>query len=210
MKIKSAEVKGKLLDYIVNPSAPPPVERHVLPSDRTKPGAKLYRNQQPVFSIDEEHDEAALNELLYGRLSDQTTDDAAAAGGTADQKEEVQLETYLKADDVITFYKCREVHMNGYMYDSHLIVMRTHLVVLRDLDKKGTAQVIVRRPLSSIVKITAKKRHRDLITFKYGVTSGETLIITDMDRFLIPNASEATALVSEHIVKQLDEAAEDA
>lgn len=205
MKIKSAEVKGKLLDYIVNPSAPP-VERHVQPSDR-KTGAKLYRNQTPVFSIDEEHDEAALNELLYGRPSDETDD--AAAGG-ADQKEEVQLETYLKADDVITFYKCREVHMNGYMYDSHLIVMRTHLVVLRDLDKKGSAQVIVRRPLSSIVKITAKKRHRDLITFKYGVTSGEQLIITDMDRFLIPNASEATALVSQHIVKQLDEAGSDA
>ena len=30
------------------------------------------------------------------------------------------------------------------------------------------AKIIVRRPLSSIVKIKAKIRNRDLITFKYG------------------------------------------
>lgn len=95
--------------------------------------------------------------------------------------------------------------MNGYMYDRHLILTKTHLVVLGDVDRNGGAEVIVRRPLSNIVKITARKRHRDLITFKYGVPNGDELIITDMDRFLIPNASEATALVSKQIIKQLEE-----
>lgn len=90
------------------------------------------------------------------------------------------------------------------MYESHLVLTKTHLIVLHDSDKKGMAEIIVQRPLSNIVKITAKKRHRDLITFKYGVPDGNELIITDMDRFLIPNASEATALVSKQIINQLD------
>lgn len=153
MKTKSAEVKDKLYEYIVNPSAPNPaanVERHVSSSDKN---GRRYRNVAPVFSIDEENDEQAGNDDASQQIEENA-------------KEVVTLQTYLQSADVIASYKCQEVHMNGYMYESHLIVSKTHLVVLRDLDKKGTAQVIVRRPLSSIVKITAKKRHRDLITFK--------------------------------------------
>lgn len=203
---KSAEVKGKLFDYIVNPSAPAQApdlggqfERHVSSSDKN---GKRYRNMAPVFSIGDDNDEHDGNSAAG------TTDRSLATGAVGldneDKKEIVQLATYIKNPSVITSYKCQEVHMNGYMYDSQLIVTKTHLVVLRELDRKGTAQVIVRRPLSSIVKITAKKRHRELITFKYGVPDGESLLITDMDRFLIPNASAATALVSKHIVRQLE------
>lgn len=153
MKTKSVEVKDKLFEYIVNPSPPNPaatVERHVSSSDKN---GRRYRNVAPVFSIDEENDEHAGNDGTSQHTAENT-------------KEVVTIQNYLQNSDVIASYKCQEVHMNGYMYESHLIVTKTHLVVLRDLDKKGTAQVIVRRPLSSIVKITAKKRHRDLITFK--------------------------------------------
>ena len=212
MKTKSAEVKGKLLDYIVNPgvgpshsqsgSAPVPVERHVSNTDKN---GKRYRNVAPVFSIDEDNDDQLLN------------DGKGSGGSVAGQyhinddnsKDIIILNEYLKGSDVITSFKCQEVHMNGFMYESHLIVTKTHLVVLRELHKKGTGQIIVCRPLANIVKITAKKRHRDLITFKYGVPDGESLLITDMDRFLIPNASSATALISKHIVNQLENASRD-
>lgn len=88
---------------------------------------------------------------------------------------------------------------------SRLLVTDSHLIVLRDIPgRKGAAHVIVKRPLSSIVKITSRKRHPDLITFKYGTTQcNETLVISDMDRFLIPNASEATKLISQQILEQL-------
>lgn len=59
--------------------------------------------------------------------------------------------------------------MNGLMFDSYLIISAKNIIVLRETDKRGLANMIVKRPLSSIVKITAKKRHKDLITFKYGV-----------------------------------------
>lgn len=196
MKSKSAVVKGKLFDYIVNPSAPTihttgggisttgssnngTIERHVSSSEKN---GKRYRNVAPVFSIDEENYEP---EICH---DDKNKDEI------------VTISVYLKNSDVITSFKCQEVHMNGFMYESHLIVTKTHLVVLREQEnRKGQAQVIVRRPLSRIVKITAKKRHRDLITFKYGVPDGDSIFITDMDRFLIPNASVATALVAKHI-----------
>lgn len=94
--------------------------------------------------------------------------------------------------------------MNGFMPKSHLIITDSHLIVLREIThQKGNAEVIVRRPLSAIVKITAKKRHPELITFKYGVPDGDALLISDMDRFLIPNANRATKVVSDQILKQL-------
>lgn len=71
-------------------------------------------------------------------------------------------------------------------------------------NKKGLVRVMSRRPLSTIVKITAKKRHPELITFKYGIPDGDNLLIKDMDRFLIHNASVATKVVSNQIVQQLD------
>ncbi|BFF95425.1 TBC1 domain family member 23 [Drosophila madeirensis] len=203
MKSKSAEVKGKLLDIIVNPSAGSAAaaggvangaqsaasqERHVSAKERN---GKRYRNVAPVFSIDDENEEAY----------DAAERDAPNLAG--DNKEIVNLNQYFKSADIINAFKCQEVHMSGYMYDSHLIITPGQLVVLRELGR-GQAQIMVRRPLASIVKITAKKRHRDLITFKYGFPDGEGLMITDMDRFLIPNANEATALVSKHIVQVLD------
>ncbi|XP_016990519.1 TBC1 domain family member 23 isoform X1 [Drosophila rhopaloa] len=205
MKSKSAEVKGKLLDIIVNPSAnggasasgsngvqaTPAQERHVSAKERN---GKRYRNVAPVFSIDDE------NEEPFDGAGER--DDQPLAG---DGKEIVNLNQYFKTADIINAFKCQEVHMSGYMYDSHLIITPGQLVVLRELGR-GQAQIMVRRPLASIVKITAKKRHRDLITFKYGFPDGDGLLITDMDRFLIPNAAEATALVSSHIMKVLDNA----
>lgn len=200
MKSKSAEVKGKLLDIIVNPSSngstsggaqsQPAQERHVSAKERN---GKRYRNVAPVFSIDDDENQE-------GAYDKDEHDLPQAAGET---KEIVNLNQYFKTADIINAFKCQDVHMNGYMYDSHLIITPTQLVVLRELGR-GQAQIMVRRPLASIVKITAKKRHRDLITFKYGFPDGDGLLITDMDRFLIPNATEATALVSKHIVAVLD------
>lgn len=213
MKLTSAEVKGKLMDIIVNPTSgangatnsteagnhTPEQQRHVSAADRN---GKRYRNVAPVFSIDDEHD-GDLDGVQD--IQDEYNNSAANAATKlpADSKEIVNLINYLKSPDIMNAFKCHEVHINGYMYDSHLIITPTHLIVLRELGK-GQAQIIVRRPLASIVRIAAKKRNRNLITFKYGFPDGNGLLITDMDRFLIPNASEATAIVSKHIVQSLD------
>ncbi|XP_052893806.1 TBC1 domain family member 23 isoform X2 [Anopheles moucheti] len=209
MKTKSAEVKEKLIDYISNPSATEPGssrtgnggEKHVSRNDRN---GKRYRNVPPVFSIGEDHEED-------DELNSAASESSSVARGTktnsqqqSDPREEiVSIQGFLKGPDVIRHFKCQEVHLNGYMYDSYLLVTATHMIVLRELEtRRDRARIIVRRLLQSIVKITAKKRHRDLITFKYGYPEEENLVITDMDRFLIPNASEVTDLISRHIIKQ--------
>ena len=67
------------------------------------------------------------------------------------------------------------------------------------------AQVQARRSLGSVVKITSKKRHPELITFKYGSNDAiHGLIVTDMDRLLIPEAGEATKVIKQLIMKVLD------
>lgn len=188
LKEKSSEMKGKLMDIIVNPNVVSP-QSDQLPI----PIKQFTHSKKNVFSIDDDE------EHLNGDIDDPNYSDE-------NSKDIVILTQFIKSLGINndSNFVCQEVHMNGYMYESHLIITKSHLIVLRDLEK-GEAQIIVKRPLASIAKITAKKRHKELITFKYGYTEGEKHIITDMDRFLIPRASEATKLVSKYIGKLSDD-----
>ncbi|XP_038214862.1 TBC1 domain family member 23-like [Zerene cesonia] len=190
MKAKSQEVKGKLIEYIVNPNSAANIsEWHVSATDRKE---NRYRNVPPVFSInDEEEDD--YSDMRRDAVSSEMMDEV------------IDVQSFLKNPNVIDSFQCQEVLYNGHMYDSYLVITETHLIILREIpNKKGQAKVLSRRLLSTIVKITAKKRHPELITFKYGVPDGDNLLIKDMDRFLIPNASLATKVVSNQIVTQLD------
>lgn len=62
MRSKSAEVTGKLIEYIVNPSNSPLQERHVSSSDKI---GKRYRDVAPVFSIDDDHDNVTSVEVSF-------------------------------------------------------------------------------------------------------------------------------------------------
>lgn len=179
LKEKSSEMKDKLMDIIVSPQS------EQLP----QPRKQLSHSKKNVFSIDDDEDH------LNGDIDDPNYCEE-------NSKDIVIFAQFIKSLGIHpdANFECQEVHMNGYMYESHLIITESHLIVLRDLEK-GQAQVIVKRPLASIAKITAKKRHKELITFKYGYTEGDKDIITDMDRFLIPKANEATKLVSNNIKK---------
>ncbi|XP_012281046.1 TBC1 domain family member 23 [Orussus abietinus] len=187
MKLKSLEVKGKLFDYIVNPSASANsnTERK---NGKESDYNKKIRND-PVFSIDDDQD---LDTTMSNHENEQPM-------------EVVSMQQWLKDPRLLHSFKCQEVKVNGHVYESQLLITDSHLIVLRETQGcRGAAHVIVERPLSSIVKITSRKRHPDLITFKYGTThNNDTLHISDMDRFLIPNSSEATKFISEQILKQL-------
>lgn len=66
MKSKSAEVKEKLIDYIVNPNNSPVQERHVSSNDKI---GKRYRNVAPVFSIDDDHEYITGGEVsIFDRI----------------------------------------------------------------------------------------------------------------------------------------------
>ncbi|XP_034195481.1 TBC1 domain family member 23 [Osmia lignaria lignaria] len=184
---KIKKVKGKLFDYIVNPSA----SVHSNMENRNSKDLEYSKRQRktgPVFSIDD----------------DQELDMTMTNNESEEPIEVVSIQQWMKDPKLLHSFKCEEVKVNGDLCDSILLVTDTHLIVLREIqERKGAAHVIVKRPLTSIVKITSRKKYSDLITFKYGTTQYNDTVISDMDKFLIPNASEATKLITQQILKQL-------
>lgn len=90
---------------------------------------------------------------------------------------------------------------------SHLVVHPTHLFVLRDnISKKGNSFIVSRRSLSSIIKITSKRKNANVITFKYGHVQENTgdFEVTAIDRLIIPEAVKATNLIKDQIFQLRD------
>lgn len=118
-------------------------------------------------------------------------------------------------------YECEELRPGAKTLcpNCHLLISRTHLFVLRELSsKKNYAHIVARRPLVSIVKITSKKSHPELITFKYGYCpsvmdgedgddgeAGKTFQITGSDVLFIPKAPDAIKLVKMQVMRLIDE-----
>ncbi|XP_029647617.1 TBC1 domain family member 23 isoform X2 [Octopus sinensis] len=177
VKCKSAEMKEKLSNYIKNEQAIP--ERHVSSTDRL---GKRYRNMASVFTIGDDEEDS----------SDE------------DQKEVVNVDTWLHKADINYSCLCKEVQDNGYMYPSYILVTDTHMFVLREIpQQKGMAYIQARRALHSILKITSKKKCPDFISFRYGFSNDSGYHVTDMDRFIISKATEATTHIKEAVLKVL-------
>ncbi|XP_042900801.1 TBC1 domain family member 23 isoform X2 [Parasteatoda tepidariorum] len=177
VKSKSSIVKEKLVEYITNPQSEE--DRHVSSSDKL---GKRYRGMAPVFSIgdDEEADRYTESE--------------------EESYEEVNIQTWLKKPGVIGTFVCEEIRDMECKYPSHLIVTETHLYILRaNQQKKGYAYIVAVRPLSSIVKITSKRKCPEWITFAYGHIEEDGIAINSRDHLLIPKAGDATSLIKYRI-----------
>lgn len=85
---------------------------------------------------------------------------------------------------------------------SHLIVTAEQLILLREAsDRAGWGRVKHTNRLSRVLKITAKKKHPDVITFKFGHGSGEEMVISHQLRLRIPNTAKATSAIKSQIIK---------
>ncbi|XP_069744807.1 TBC1 domain family member 23 isoform X1 [Narcine bancroftii] len=187
LKSKSVNVKEKVISFIENTSAP--VERHVSSSDRV---GKPYRGVKPVFSIGDE-EEYDTDEIDSSSMSDD------------ERKEMVNIQTWLNKPEVKYHYPCHEMKETGHMFPSHLMVTASHMYCLRQIpSRKGFAYIQSRQALTSMVKITSKKKHPELITFKFGNSNATPIEITAVERYLIPNAGDATKAIKQQIMKVLD------
>ncbi|RMX51497.1 hypothetical protein pdam_00014843 [Pocillopora damicornis] len=185
--IKSGtHVTQKIGKYIAESHQP--VERHVSEKDRQ---SKLYRNVQPVFSIDDEDEEG---------------DNGSASSEEETRKEAVNIDTWLHRKDVVASFKCHQIIRSGYLTPSYILLTDVQMFILREIPKRdGWAFIQNRHHLTSVVKITSKRRHPDLITFKYGTSDGETIEVTETERYVIPNAKKATQKIKDRILKLVDE-----
>uniref|UniRef100_A0A671W4H0 TBC1 domain family, member 23 n=1 Tax=Sparus aurata TaxID=8175 RepID=A0A671W4H0_SPAAU len=187
LKSKSVNVKEKMISFIENTSTP--VERHVSSSDRV---GKPYRGVKPVFSIGDE-EEYDTDEIDSSSMSDD------------DRKEIVNIQTWINKPDVKHHIPCNEVKETGHMFPSHLLITATHMYCLREIaSRKGFAYIQSRQALNSVVKITSKKKHPELITFKFGTNNSAGVEISAVERYLIPNAGDATKVIKQQIMKVLD------
>ncbi|XP_030647466.1 TBC1 domain family member 23 isoform X2 [Chanos chanos] len=187
LKSKSVNVKEKVISFIENTSAP--VDRHVSSSDRL---GKPYRGVKPVFSIGDE-EEYDTDEIDSSSMSDD------------DRKEIVNIQTWINKPDVKHHIPCNEVKETGHMFPSHLLITATHMYCLREIaSRKGFAYIQSRQALNSVVKITSKKKHPELITFKFGNNNAAGVEIVAVERYLIPNAGDATKVIKQQIMKVLD------
>ncbi|XP_054829511.1 TBC1 domain family member 23 isoform X2 [Eublepharis macularius] len=187
LKTKSVNVREKVISFIENTSTP--VDRHVSSSDRL---GKPYRGVKPVFSIGDE-EEYDTDEIDSSSMSDD------------DRKEIVNIQTWINKPDIKHHFPCNEVKESGYMFPSHLLVTATHMYCLREIpSRKGLAYIQSRQALNSVVKITSKKKHPELITFKYGNSTTTGIEILAIERYLIPNAGDATKAIKQQIMKVLD------
>uniref|UniRef100_A0A3B5AS59 TBC1 domain family member 23 n=1 Tax=Stegastes partitus TaxID=144197 RepID=A0A3B5AS59_9TELE len=189
LKSKSVNVKEKMISFIENTSTP--VDRHVSSSDRV---GKPYRGVKPVFSIgDEEEYDTGKIDIFHSSMSDD------------DRKEIVNIQTWINKPDVKHHIPCNEVKETGHMFPSHLLITATHMYCLREIaSRKGFAYIQSRQALNSVVKITSKKKHPELITFKFGSNNSAGVEISAVERYLIPNAGDATKVIKQQIMKVLD------
>uniref|UniRef100_A0A3Q2PD79 TBC1 domain family member 23 n=1 Tax=Fundulus heteroclitus TaxID=8078 RepID=A0A3Q2PD79_FUNHE len=176
LKSKSVNVKEKMISFIENTSAP--VDRHVSSSDRV---GKPYRGVKPVFSIgdEEEYDTDVDEQVSANWLIHQHT---------------FLLNMMHSSDSGFCVF-----------FFSHLLITATHMYCLREIaSRKGFAYIQSRQALSSVVKITSKKKHPELITFKFGTNNSAGVEISAVERYLIPNAGDATKVIKQQIMKVLD------
>ncbi|XP_056132234.1 TBC1 domain family member 23 isoform X2 [Lampris incognitus] len=202
LKTKSVNVKEKMISFIENTSTPVDrlsftlpwpekviPDRHVSSSDRV---GKPYRGVKPVFSIGDE-EEYDTDEIDSSSMSDD------------DRKEIVNIQTWINKPDVKHHIPCNEVKETGHMFPSHMLITATHMYCLREIaSRKGFAYIQSRQALNSVVKITSKKKHPELITFKFGNNNTTGVEISAVERYLIPNAGDATKVIKQQIMKVLD------
>ncbi|XP_059416363.1 TBC1 domain family member 23 isoform X1 [Carassius carassius] len=202
LKSKSVNVKEKVISFIENTSTPVDrisfnlpwpdkgiLDRHVSSSDRV---GKPYRGVKPVFSIGDE-EEYDTDEIDSSSISDD------------DRKEIVNIQTWINKPDVKHHIPCNEVKETGHMFPSHLLITATHMYCLREIAaRKGFAYIQSRQALNSVVKITSKKKHPELITFKFGNNNASGVEISAVERYLIPDAGDATKVIKQQIMKVLD------
>ncbi|XP_042189838.1 TBC1 domain family member 23 isoform X1 [Callorhinchus milii] len=202
-KSKSVNVKEKVISFIENTSAPVErmtfqlpwpekvtLDRHVSSSDRV---GKPYRGVKPVFSIGDEEEYDTADEIDSSSMSDD------------DRKEMVNILTWVNKPDVKHHFPCNEVKETGHMFPSHIMVTASHMYCLREIpSRKGFAYIQSRQALTSMVKITSKKKHPELITFKFGNSNVSPVEVSAVERYLIPNAGDATKAIKQQIMKVLD------
>eukprot|EP00041_Stephanoeca_diplocostata_P021827 m.515675 g.515675 ORF g.515675 m.515675 type:complete len:355 (+) comp21923_c0_seq14:2241-3305(+) len=144
--------------------------------ERKKDAAAPYRANDRVFSI-EDADGLEQSHHAFGKGGGADLDLAGAINRNAKNAIEGDLIVFIdklrKQPAVKHVFKCSEVSLEGYLFPSHIVLTSSHILKLRDRSSKE-AIVLARRHLSRIARITAKKKHPNLLTLVFETEKSDT------------------------------------
>ncbi|WKY15899.1 hypothetical protein Q1695_000964 [Nippostrongylus brasiliensis] len=174
---RSTAVKGKVSELVTHAApgnAPTNEVRHVVSADRY---GKRYRDEPSVFSIEDDSSDEGSGKLI----------------NKSGKKEELRLEDQA---EFIERFQCHELGENKVMIPAHIAITRTQLHVLRDVESKpGYVTTEARHALSSILRVTSKKKVPELLTFRFGYEINGVSRVTAVHKFLVPKAGECAKAV---------------
>lgn len=174
---KSTAVRGRVNGLVTHGNGGVAVSneiKHVVSTDRY---GRRYRNEPSVFSID---------------------DDSSDEGGGGLNNRSVRQEELLLSEqaEFIEHFRCHELGQNKEMIPSYIAITRTHIHVLRDVEgKPDYVTTETRHALSSILRVTSKKKVPELLTFNFGYEISGGSKVTAVYRFLVPKAGECAKAV---------------
>jgi len=134
-------------------------------------GKALYRGSDrgssELFSIDGD-DDGISDPHSSGKGGGADLDLGGAIVNSSGPDVMVHINKLTKQSRIKYVFKCSEVSTEGYLFPSHVVLTSSHILKLRDKNAEK-AVLLSRRPLLQITKITAKKKHPNLLTFVFEV-----------------------------------------
>jgi hypothetical protein len=173
VKSKSEAVKSKVQGFVESPSREELV-KHVNSTDRF---GKRYRNVQSVFSINEDDSHESEDDLS---ICDQSTPSVA---------EKLKWDEVVRKPEIIDHFEGHEIFQDKTYVKCYIALSRTHMHIFHDAKEHGFVRTSVRHQLSSVMRVTSKKRVPEFLTFKFGyeLPTGEAHI-NRVHCFLLPPA----------------------
>uniref|UniRef100_A0A7E4ZZ16 TBC1 domain family member 23 n=1 Tax=Panagrellus redivivus TaxID=6233 RepID=A0A7E4ZZ16_PANRE len=157
--------------------------QHVRSDDRNQ---KRYRNTQSVFTIDD---------------SDDSDVEPSTDVEQVYANEKLKWDEIVKQPEITHHFTGHEVLPERTLVPCYIALSRTHMHIFHDnKDVKDCIRSHARHPLSTVMRVSSKKRHPEYLTFQYGyeLPTGEAHI-NRVHKFLIEKSGELATAVKGNI-----------
>ncbi|CAD5216404.1 unnamed protein product [Bursaphelenchus okinawaensis] len=156
--------------------------KHAKPSDRNS--GKRYKNMHSVFTINNSESESSGDEDM-------------GTGIVAASKEKKKWLEVQKQQDVFKFFEGHEVFQDKTHTKCFIVVSYSHMLIYHD-EGDGYVKLTAQHSLSSIVRVTSKRKVPEFLTFKFGYENafGETQI-TRVHCFLLAKSGDCAQAIKQ-------------
>ncbi|KAI1731989.1 rab-GTPase-TBC domain-containing protein [Ditylenchus destructor] len=158
MKKVVASQKNLVKSKIVNTSSQDKPEENVKHVNSTDRFGKRYRNVQSVFSISNDDSQESDEDLNFSDIESSTK-----------VTEKLKWSDVIKKPEITSHFQGCEVLPDKSQIPCYIAISRTHMHIFHEVAKEtGYVRTSLRQSLSSIMRVTSKKKIPEFLTFKFG------------------------------------------